>query len=105
MSIDESTLLDWMEDERFADYRRYVSEVLRSKKHTLDEKTEEILAKSKRMASAADNIYAMYNGADIDFPVITDSDGEEIKITHGNFVPILSGTDRHPQRRRSGNFP
>ena len=99
LSIDESTLLDWMEDERFADYRRYVSEVLRSKKHTLDEKTEEILAKSKRMASAADNIYAMYNGADIDFPVITDSDGEEIKITHGNFVPILSGTDRELRRK------
>lgn len=94
LSIDESILLGWMEDERFADYRRYISEVLRSKKHTLDEKTEEILAKSKRMANAADNIYAMYNGADIDFPVVTNSDGEEIKITHGNFVPILSGTDR-----------
>lgn len=99
LSIDESTLLDWMEDERFADYRRYVSEVLRSKKHTLDEKTEEILAKSKRMANAADNIYAMYNGADIDFPVITNSEGEEIKITHGNFVPILSGTDRELRRK------
>ncbi|MCI9126412.1 MAG: oligoendopeptidase F [Eubacterium sp.] len=94
LSIDESILLGWMEDERFADYRRYISEVLRSKKHTLDEKTEEILAKSKRMANAADNIYAMYNGADIEFPVVTNSDGEEIKITHGNFVPILSGTDR-----------
>lgn len=94
LSIDENTLLSWMEDERFADYRRYVSEVLRSKKHTLDEKTEEILAKSKRMANAADNIYAMYNGADFDFPVITNSEGEEIKITHANFVPILSGTDR-----------
>ena len=94
LGMDERKLLQWMEDERLSHYRRYVSEVLRKKEHTLDKTTEEILAKSQKMASAADNIYAMYNGADIDFPTVTDSDGEEIKITHGNFVPILGGTDR-----------
>ena len=83
-----------MEDDRLKDYRRSVSEILRGKEYTLDKKTEEILAKSRRMANAADNIYAMYNGADIDFPTVTDKNGKEIKITHGNFVPILSGTDR-----------
>ena len=30
----------------------------------------------------------------IDFPTVKDSEGKEIKITHGNFVPILSGEDR-----------
>lgn len=99
LEMDERKLLEWMEDERLSDYRRYVSEMLRKKEHTLDKKTEEILAKSQKMASAADNIYAMYNGADIDFPSVTDSDGEEIKITHGNFVPILGGTDRELRRR------
>lgn len=94
LEMDEDTLKEWMEDENFADYRRYIGEVLRVKAHTLDKKTEEILAKSQRMATAADNIYGMYNGADIDFPTVTDQDGKEIKITHGNFVPILSGTDR-----------
>ena len=92
--MDENVLKEWLENKEFADYRRYISEILRAKAHTLDKKTEEILAKSKRMASAADNIYAMYNGADIDFPTVKDKDGNEIKITHGNFVPILSGTDR-----------
>lgn len=94
LEMDENVLKEWLENKEFADYRRYISEILRAKAHTLDKKTEEILAKSKRMASAADNIYAMYNGADIDFPTVKDKDGNEIKITHGNFVPILSGTDR-----------
>lgn len=94
LDMDENLLKDWIEEKDFADYRRTVSEILRSKEHTLDKKTEEILAKSRQMASAADNIYAMYNGADIDFPVVTDKDGKKVKITHGNFVPILSGTDR-----------
>lgn len=94
LSMDENILKEWMEGEEFADYRRHISEILRSKAHTLDSKTEEILAKSRQMASAADNIYSMFNGADIDFPMVTDKDGKEIKLTHGNFVPILSGTDR-----------
>lgn len=94
LEMDETVLKSWIEDEAFADYRRTISEILRGKAHTLDKKTEEILAKSRRMADSADNIYAMFNGADIDFPVVTDKDGKEIKITHGNFVPILNGTDR-----------
>lgn len=99
LEMDETILKGWMEDEAFADYRRYVSEILRGKEHTLDKKTEEILAKSRRMANAADNIYAMYNGADIEFPTVTDKDGKEIKITHGNFVPILNGTDRELRKK------
>lgn len=90
LEIDEATINQWLEDEKLNNYKRYIEEILRSKKHTLDKKTEEILAKSKKMANAADNIYAMYNGADIDFPTVKDSEGKEIKITHGNFVPILS---------------
>lgn len=99
LEMDEKKLLEWMEDERLADYRRSVNEILRSKEHILDKNTEEILAKSQKMASAADNIYAMYNGADIDFPTVTDSEGKEIKLTHGNFVPIMGGTDRELRKK------
>lgn len=99
LTMDENVLMTWLEDERLVDYRRYIHDILRTKEHTLDKKTEEILAKSKKMANAADNIYAMYNGADIDFPVITDGEGKDIKLTHGNFVPILSGTDRELRKK------
>ena len=94
LDMDEAKLKEWIAADEFADYQRYISEILRSKEHTLDKRTEEILAKSRQMASAADNIYSMYNGADIDFPEVEDRDGNKIKLTHGNFVPILSGTDR-----------
>lgn len=99
LEMDEELLNAWMQDEAFADYRRKISEILRGKAHTLDKKTEEILAKSRQMSNAADNIYSMYNGADIDFPTVTDSAGQKIKITHGNFVPILSGTDRNLRKK------
>lgn len=79
-------------------YKRYISEILRGKNHTLDKKTETILAKSRQMANAAENIFSMYNGADIKFPSITTGEGEEIEITHGNFVPLLESTDREVRK-------
>lgn len=94
LAMDENVLIKWVSDENFRDYRRTINLILRSKEHTLDKKTEEILAKSKNMAGAPDNIYGMFNGADIDFPTVKDSDGNEVKLTHGNFVPVLTGRDR-----------
>lgn len=79
-------------------YKRYISEILRGKNHTLDKKTETILAKSRQMANAAENIFSMYNGADIKFPSITTKEGEEIEITHGNFVPLLESVDREVRK-------
>lgn len=98
LNMDEDILKSWLEDDRLTNYRRYISEILRSKEHTLDKKTEEILAKSRKMSSAPENIYSMYNGADIDFPEI-ENNGEKIKITHGNFIPIMSGTDRELRKK------
>ena len=79
-------------------YKRYISEILRGKNHTLDKKTETILAKSRQMANAAENIFSMYNGADIKFPSITTEEGEEIEITRGNFVPLLESVDREVRK-------
>lgn len=79
-------------------YKRYISEILRGKNHTLDKKTETILAKSRQMANTAENIFSMYNGADIKFPSITTEEGEEIEITHGNFVPLLESVDREVRK-------
>ncbi len=99
LEMDEVVIKEWLEMESLSNYKRFLSEILRKKEHTLDKNTEEILAKSRRMAQAADNIYTMFNGADIDFPVVKDSEGKEIKLTHGNFVPIQTGTDRELRER------
>ncbi|MBE5959230.1 MAG: oligoendopeptidase F [Lachnospiraceae bacterium] len=99
LGMEEAELKLWLEDDKLNNYKRFLSEILRKKEHTLDSKTEEILAKSRRMAQAADNIYTMFNGADIDFPTVENSKGEKVKITHGNFVPILTGTDRVLRKR------
>lgn len=94
LEMDSDKLLEWISKPQFDNYRRYINEIIRQKEHTLDKKTEEILAKSRQMSQAADNIYTMYNGADIDFPTVKDSQGNDVEITHANFVTNLMSTDR-----------
>ncbi len=36
----------------------------------------------------------MLNSADLKFPVIKDSEGEDLQLSHGNFIPTLESRDR-----------
>ena len=69
-------------------------EIMRQKEHTLSAAEENILAQCGEMAAAPENIFSMFNNADIKFPYITDVEGNKIRITHGNFIDFLSSKDR-----------
>ena len=41
------------------------------------------------VASAPHKIFSMLNNADIKFPTIKDEQGNDVEITHGNFIPLM----------------
>ena len=75
-------------------YKRAIDEIMRKKEHTLSQAEENILAQTGEMAAAPENIFSMFNNADMKFPYITDVEGNKIQITHGNFIDFLSSKDR-----------
>ncbi|MGL5675081.1 MAG: oligoendopeptidase F [Cellulosilyticaceae bacterium] len=75
-------------------YRRQFEELQRQKAHILDPSTESLLAKFQEVGNAPKNIYAMFHDADITFPTITDSNGNPLTLTHGNFITCLESEDR-----------
>ncbi|MEG0085459.1 MAG: oligoendopeptidase F [Niameybacter sp.] len=75
-------------------YRRVIEEVLRQKAHILDAKTEDLLSQFGEVTNAPINTFAMFNNADVKFPVITNEKGEEIRITHGSYISLLESHDR-----------
>lgn len=75
-------------------YKRNLEEILRQKEHILDAKMEDVLSQFREIANAPSNLYAMFNNADMRFPIIEDSQGKPIQITHGNFIDLLEGHDR-----------
>lgn len=75
-------------------YDRYLSEILRQKAHILDAQTEALLARVGEIATTPSNAFAMLNNVDLKFPVIKNEKGEEVRITHGNYISLLESTDR-----------
>lgn len=79
-------------------YDFYLKNILRQKPHVLTAEMEELLASAGEVTEAADNIYSMFNNADIKFPEITDENGEKVRITHGRFIKLMESADRRVRK-------
>ncbi len=79
-------------------FRFHLEQVLRFKPHTLDEKTERILAMSSEIARAPSQIFGQLDNVDLRFGKIADEKGEETELSHGNFIRFLMNPDREVRR-------
>ncbi|MEJ2635458.1 MAG: oligoendopeptidase F [Calditrichia bacterium] len=75
-------------------YRHYLEDLLRSKKHILNQEGEQLLALSGDMAGTPYQVFSMFNNADIKFPAIKDENGKEVELTKGNFSVFMRSGDR-----------
>lgn len=97
-----------MPDELLSEYRkaengirhfdRALDMILAKKEHTLSSEMEMLLAQSYDATQGAAQIFNMFNNADVKFPVITGENGEEIRITHGNYISLLENQNRRIRR-------
>jgi len=71
-----------------------LTDLLRQKSHVLSSAEEEILSQTEAIASAADNIFAMLNEADIAFPNIKNEHGEMVPLTNTQFTTFMQNPNR-----------
>ncbi len=81
------------EKEGLEAYRRSIEQVTRRRAHVLDAKTEELLSRAGEIAQA-DNIFSMFNNADIRFPDAVDSEGNQHPLTIGKYISFVESRDR-----------
>lgn len=95
LAIDSNRLDEFYKEEPgLLKYRRAIEVIVRNKDHVLSSAEENILALAGDLAVGPDNIYSMFNNADLKFPTIRDVEGNTIQITHGNFIHLLNSSDR-----------
>ncbi len=75
-------------------YRHYLEDILRGRAHTLSKTEEDLMALTMDLTGTPQNIFYMFNNADITFESVKDKDGNEVPISHGRFVPLLESPDR-----------
>ncbi|MBH1939715.1 oligoendopeptidase F [Mobilitalea sibirica] len=99
LSIPEEQISQFkLETEGLKQYDFYLKDILRLKPHILSAEMEELLADAGEIAEAPDQIFSMFNNADIKFPDIKDEDGDPVKITHGRYGQLLESNDRRVRR-------
>jgi len=89
LSAPEGYLEGVKADERFSDYDMFIDDLIRRRPHTLSEKEERIIAMTGEMGAAPGTIYDMLTDADMRFPEIEGEDGEKIRVTHANYIPLV----------------
>ncbi len=95
LSIPEDDIARFYADEPALEhYRRKLEQILRMRAHTLSAAEEAILARANDAASQPENVYSMFEDADLTFDDVTDEKGQKHKLTSGSYIPMLMGHDR-----------
>lgn len=98
LSIPEETLASYMKEEGLATYRHMIEDMCRARAHTLDAARERMLAQLSDVAQTPDNSFTMLESVDMTFPTITDEEGREVTLTHGNFGVYRESSDQRVRR-------
>ena len=85
LSIPAETLTAWMADDALATYRHTVDDIVRMRKHTLSAEREQMLALLGDAAGTPKSAYEMLTDVDLQFPMVRNDAGEEVRLTGGTF--------------------
>lgn len=97
LATDQEKIKEYLKDPEIAHLSHYFEDIARYKEHTLDEKSEQIIASFGKTSQNPSATYMIFSNADMSFPSV-EKDGEEIEITDANFVNLQQDKDRDFRR-------
>ena len=99
MDLPEGTLERYMRESKDIMLYDYVLvEFIRRRKHVLSKEAENILAQFSEVAGAPKQIFSMINDADMKFGTVKDENGNEVTLTHGNYISLMESPDREVRK-------
>jgi len=85
-------------------YKHLLEDLFRTKKHTLNEEQEILIANVSPALQVASNTFGLLTNADLNFPTIKDENGNDIVITHGRYSSVMYSLDRDYRERFYKNY-
>lgn len=77
------------------EYKNYLKEVFRYKKHILSEKEEQVLSTLSKALSIPSKTYSKLTDSDMKLGTITDENGNQVELTDHNYSKYISSKDRN----------
>ena len=99
VAIPEETYQRFFEEKpELSLYKREIELVLRKKAHILSEREEQILASVSEVARIPSETFSIMNNADLKFPIILDEEGNEVRLTRGNYSIFIESENRQVRK-------
>jgi oligoendopeptidase F len=87
LSLDPARVRAFLAQEPgLAPYRFYLEDVLRWKPHTLSSGEERVAAEAGNLRSSGDSVYSILSNADLPYPTVKLSTGEEVRLDSSAFA-------------------
>lgn len=94
LAIPEDRMAELIVDEALAQYAFYLENINRMRPYTLDADKEAILAATSEMAAGPGEIFDLFTNADLKFPTIKDSEGNDVQVDNTTWYQLRSDEDR-----------
>ncbi|MCJ8006003.1 oligoendopeptidase F [Lederbergia wuyishanensis] len=95
LDIEESKISQFLEGNKELQlYKKALEEINLQRGHVLSAEQEALLAQASEVLGASSTTFGMLNNADLEFPVMKDENGQDVQISHGNYIRFLESSDR-----------
>ena len=92
-------LLELSKKKEFEDYSYNLELIAKRKEHSLSTAEETILAKTGLFSGIFKDAFGMFDNLDVKFQPFVDSDGEEVKLSHGLYGLYMQSPDREDRKK------
>ncbi len=95
LAMDENRLKQFLEENKDLQlYQQALDEINLKRGHVLSSEQEALLAEASEVLGASSTTFGMLNNADLVFPVMKDEEGNDVQLSHGNYIQFLESQDR-----------
>jgi oligoendopeptidase F len=98
-AIADDVINRYLADDSLIEFKFYLEKILRFKPHTRSESEEHLLAMTREIANGPSQVFGQLDNVDLDFGSISDENGTEVELSHGNFSTFLINPSRNIRRK------
>jgi len=99
LTMDKKKIDEFLAKEpKLAVHKFYLYDLLRGAEHTLSDKEEKIIAEAGLISGAAGAVYSVFKDADMPYPTVTLSNGEEALIDQAGFGRYRASDNREDRK-------
>ena len=103
MATDYETVEKYIEEnQKLEEYKFYLEDFYRYKKHSLSQIEEDIYVKALNAFGNCSEVFTNINNTDIDLGYIKDEEGKDIKLTSSNYIVYMKSKNREVRKNAFG---